>query len=119
MKNDMPNMAKINITRNSSRQILKRAGSDIARANNNVLMPFAPLTRRSTRPTFATRTTRNSVGDTKYFSIMSLSTKPEKKNYTKKISKLIFLFYCQSNLRASFFSRGQMLSFSFFCLFKI
>lgn len=78
MKNDMPKMAKINITRNSSRQMLNRAGSDMARANKSVRMPLAPLTRRSTRPTLATRTTRNSVGETKYFSIKSLNTRPRK-----------------------------------------
>lgn len=86
MKNDIPNIAKINMTRNSSRQILNRAGSDIANANSNVLMPFAPFTRRSTLPTFATLTTLSKVGETKYFSIMSLKTKPEDKLY-----KLIFI----------------------------
>lgn len=70
-------MAKINITKNSSRQILNRAGRDMANANSNVRMPFAPFTRRKTRPTLATRTTRNNVGDTKYFSIKSLKTKPK------------------------------------------
>lgn len=70
-------MAKINMTKKSSRQILNKAGNDIANANNNVRIPFAPLTRRKTRPTLATRTTRNNVGDTKYFSIKSLNTKPK------------------------------------------
>lgn len=70
-------MAKINMTKKSSRQILNKAGNDMANANNNVLIPFAPLTRRKTRPTLATRTTRNNVGDTKYFSIKSLKTKPK------------------------------------------
>lgn len=69
-------MAKINITKNNRRQILNSAGKDMASANNNVLMPFAPFTRRKTLPTFATRTTLSNVGDTKYFSIISLSTSP-------------------------------------------
>lgn len=76
IKNDMPNMAKINITRNSSRHILNKAGSDIAKANSSVRIPLAPLTKRKTRPTLATRTTRNNVGDTKYFSMNSLSARP-------------------------------------------
>lgn len=76
MKNDIPKMAKMNITKNSSRQMLNRAGRDMANANSNVRIPLAPLTRRSTRPTLATRTTRSNVGDTKYFSIRSLSTRP-------------------------------------------
>jgi len=80
IKKDIPNIAKINITKNSSKQILNNAGNDMAKANNNVRMPFAPLTKRSTRPTFATRTTRNNVGDTKYFSIISLSTRPKINN---------------------------------------
>lgn len=65
------------MTKKSSRQILKRAGSDMASAKSSVRIPFAPLTRRNTRPTLATRTTRNNVGDTKYFSIKSLKTKPK------------------------------------------
>lgn len=71
-------MAKMNITRNNNKQMLNSAGNDIASANRSVRMPLAPFTNRSTRPTLATRTTRSSVGDTKYFSIMSLSTKPKK-----------------------------------------
>lgn len=78
MKNDMPKMAKMNITRNNSRHILKRAGSDMAKAKSRVLIPFAPFTNRNTRPTFATLTTLSNVGDTKYFSIISLNTKPVK-----------------------------------------
>lgn len=66
----------MNITKKSSKQMLNNAGSDMANANNKVRIPFAPLTNRRTRPTFATRTTRNKVGDTKYFSMRSLNTKP-------------------------------------------
>lgn len=67
------------MTKNSKRHILNRAGSDMARANNSVRIPFAPFTNRSTLPTLATLTTRNSVGETKYFSIKSLSTSPKNK----------------------------------------
>lgn len=78
IKNDMPNMAKMNMTRKSSRQMLNKAGNDMANANSSVRIPFAPLTKRNTRPTFATRTTRSNVGDTKYFSMISLRTRPAK-----------------------------------------
>ena len=78
IKKDMPKMAKINITRKSRRQMLKRAGIDIANANNNVLMPLAPFTSRRTLPILATRTTRSNVGETKYVSIKSLKTMPKK-----------------------------------------
>ena len=76
IKKDIPKMAKMNMTKNSSRQMLNKAGNDIANANSSVLIPFAPLTKRRTRPTLATLTTRSNVGDTKYFSMMSLSTRP-------------------------------------------
>ena len=56
--------------------MLKRAGMDMARANSNVRMPLAPLTSLSTRPILATLTTLNKVGETKYFSIRSLSNIP-------------------------------------------
>lgn len=59
--------------------MLNKAGRDMARAKRSVRMPLAPLTRRKTRPTLATRTTRNNVGDTKYFSIKSLNTMPVQK----------------------------------------
>lgn len=49
----------------------------MANANSNVRMPLAPLTKRNTLPTLATRTTRSNVGDTKYFAIMSLNTRPK------------------------------------------
>jgi hypothetical protein len=89
MKNDIPNIAKMNMTKNNRRHILNKAGKDIAKAKSKVRIPFAPFTKRNTRPTFATLTTRSSVGDTKYFSIKSLSTRPveEKKKRTKRNKK--------------------------------
>lgn len=65
MKKLIPNVAYINITRNSSKAILNKAGNDTARENNKVRIPFADLTKRSTLPTLNTRTTRRRVGETK------------------------------------------------------
>lgn len=92
MKNDIPNIAKMNITKNRRRQILNNAGKDIASAKSKVLIPFAPLTKRRTRPTFATRTTLNNVGDTKYFSIRSLNTRPKNKIYIQYIKDIKDIF---------------------------
>lgn len=81
-------MAKMNMTRKSSRQILNKAGRDMAKANNSVRIPLAPFTKRNTRPTLATRTTRNNVGDTKYFSMNSLSARPAGQQMSGRERKL-------------------------------
>ncbi len=79
MKNDIPKMAKMNMTKKSSKQMLKSAGRDIAKAKSRVRIPLAPLTNRRTRPTLATLTTLSKVGETKYLAMMSLNTKPVQK----------------------------------------
>lgn len=64
--------------------MLNSAGNDMASANRSVRIPLAPLTSRRTRPTLTTRTTRSSVGETKYAAIKSLSITPGKKIEEKR-----------------------------------
>ena len=66
-------LVKAELPRNSKSPMLTRAGREIARANNNVLIPRAPFTSLRTRPTRMTRTTLKIVGGTDSTFFMKLS----------------------------------------------
>lgn len=75
--------------------MLNKAGSDITKANNNFLIPFATLISLKTRPIRKTLTTLNKVGFMKTDRRTSDRTTPniEKKNERKYLIKLLINYF--------------------------
>lgn len=87
IKKFMPKIAKINMTKNRRSPILNNAGIETASENSRVRIPLADLTSRKIRPTLKIRTTRSSVGETKYFLMISARNRPEIKNKNSIINE--------------------------------